>query len=233
VRQLRKARKRVPVQLDAARERRLERVRARAVAREQAAQRIGAKRGTVRLVAPRCREDRARLGAGLAVRAVLEREHERLEEAPVVVGARQLREAGHKAVEEPRLFARVGGAPERERRDAVERRIDLGSALGRQVLPERARIDRVVRRRQRGEAHEIERREDLGIVREVPDPGRMRVRHVRTPRARALRPPRSSHRRRRRGVRTSAPAAGGTVASVPRTHSHPGSARRPSVPSAR
>ena len=89
----------------------------------------------VELVAPARLEDMARLGARLALRAVLHAEHERLEEGPVVLGREELLEPREELGDERVLLLLGRGLRHAHRAGVVQRALVLLGGLRRQRRP--------------------------------------------------------------------------------------------------
>src|ERR1022692_3242299 len=86
----------------------------------QATEDFTAERGAIHFIVAARRIDRARLHAGLAARAVVERERELFQEGPVVLLAEQLFETGKEALDELVLFLLCLRPRQPKRGEAIE-----------------------------------------------------------------------------------------------------------------
>ena len=122
----------------------------------QAPEYIGAKRRPINLLVTRFVINRACPGTRLALRAVLDRQKQRLQESPVVFPLESLFESRQETLDQLALFFLRLGTGEFERRNAVQIRFVLLLQLVRELLDSGLEVEFVVRRRQRRKLGDVE-----------------------------------------------------------------------------
>ena len=130
-----------------------------------AAQHVHAEARAVDLVAVAALEHVARLGAGVALRAVLHRQHERLQRVLVAVREQLLEAVQEREDERLFLFLRLRALERVERDEAVERGAVLFGPCGLRLFERRLEAVLIVGRGKRREL--VERGQDRDVVRHV------------------------------------------------------------------